>query len=351
MTAEMNQSRVNSDAILEYVFGKGKILIVTHDNPDPDALAAAFALRHLIEVKAQLQAVIAYSGVVGRVENRELIDIFEIKTSRLEDLDLDDFGVVCMVDTQPGTGNNSFPDDRQVHIVLDHHPLREQTKECWLYDVRTDYGAAATILYEYLLCQEVYVATKLATILYYAIKSETQDLGREWGLADKTAYLNLLQLSNNRLLFKITQAKVPAEYFALINRAIENARQYDTVLVFNLYNVNTPETVAEMADFLLRMQGVDFVLGIGRHDESAVLSLRTISQEVMAGDVLKRVIDDLGTAGGHEMSAGAQVYPMRGNGSVMREFEQTMTKRLLNVLDLPVCKGKSLVVESGSSFN
>ena len=347
MPAELDRSRVNSEAIIDYVLGKGKILIVTHDNPDPDALAAAFALRHLIEVKAHLQAVIAYSGVVGRVENRELIDIFEIKTSRLEDLDLDEFGVVCMVDTQPGTGNNSYPCDREVHIVIDHHPLREQTKSCWLYDVRTEYGAAATILYEYMLCQEVYVATKLATILYYAIKSETQDLGREWGLADKTAYLNLLQLSNNRLLFKITQAKVPAEYFALINRAIENARQYGKVLVFNLFDVNTPETIAEMADFLLRMQGIDYVLGLGRHDDSAILSLRTISQEVMAGEVLRKVVDDLGTAGGHEMSAGAQVSPMRGNGSLMREFEQTMTKRLLKVLDLPFCKGKSLVIENG----
>jgi nanoRNase/pAp phosphatase (c-di-AMP/oligoRNAs hydrolase) len=347
MPAELDRSRKLSESIVEYMFGKGKILIVTHDNPDPDALAAAFALRHLIEVKAQELAIIAYSGVVGRVENRELINVFEIKTSRLEDLDLDDFGVVCMVDTQPGTGNNSFPHERDVHIVIDHHPLREQTKLCRIYDVREDYGAAATILYEYLLCQEVYVATKLATILFYAIKSETQDLGREWGLADKTAYLNLLQLSNNRLLFKITQAKVPAEYFALFNRAIENAKQYGPVLIFNLYDVHTPETVAEMADFLLRMQGIDYVLGIGRHEESAVLSLRTTSQEKFAGDILRAVVDDLGTAGGHGMTAGAQVTPMRGNGSLLREFEQTMTKRLLKVLNLPSCKGKGLVIESG----
>ncbi len=347
MPAELDRSRKFSKEIIEYMQGKGSILIVTHDNPDPDALAAAFALRHLIEVKSQKQAVIAYSGVVGRVENRELIDIFNIKTSRLEDLNLDDFGVVCMVDTQPGTGNNTFPEGREVHIVIDHHPLREKTKACRIYDVREEYGAAATILYEYMLCQQVYVATKLATILYYAIKSETQDLGREWGPADKTAYLNLMQLSNNRLLFKITQAKVPAEYFTLFSRAIENARQYGPVLVFNLYEVNTPETIAEMADFLLRMQGVDYVLGIGRHDGSAVLSFRTTSQEIFAGDILRTVVGDLGSAGGHGMTAGAQVKAMRGDAAQLRDFEQTMTKRLLVALNLPSCKGKGLVVEDG----
>jgi nanoRNase/pAp phosphatase (c-di-AMP/oligoRNAs hydrolase) len=347
MQADLNRARKFSEEILSYLLGKGKVLIVTHDNPDPDALAAAFALRHLIEVKVQKQAVIAYSGIVGRVENRELIETFKIKTSRLEDLDLDEYGVVCMVDTQPGTGNNSFPEERDVHIIIDHHPLREQTKSSRFYDVREDYGAAATILYEYLLCQEVYVATTLATILFYAIRSETQDLGREWAPADKTAYLNLLQLSNNRLLFKISQAKVPAEYFTLFNRAIENARQYGPVLVFNLFDVNTPETVAEMADFLLRMQGVSYVLGIGRHDESAVLSFRTSSQDIFAGDVLRAVVGDLGTAGGHGMTAGAQVKSMHGDTHLFREFENNMTKRLLQVLDLPICKGKSLIVESG----
>ena len=31
--------------LIDWVRGKGRILIVTHDNPDPDALAAAVALR------------------------------------------------------------------------------------------------------------------------------------------------------------------------------------------------------------------------------------------------------------------------------------------------------------------
>ncbi|PLY01336.1 MAG: phosphoesterase [Desulfuromonas sp.] len=343
MSERMECSREFSAQILEYVRGKGKILIVAHDNPDPDSLAAAFALRQLFEVKENLTATITFGGIIGRGENRAMVEGLEIKAVPLEQLDLNQFGVVCMVDTQPGTGNNSFPADRKVHIVIDHHPLREQTRECALYDVREEYGAAATVLYEYLLAQEIYIGTKLATILYYAIKSETQDLGREWTQYDKTAYLNLLQLSNNRILYDIAHSQVPREYFTYYNRAIENARLYGSVMVFNLYDVDNPDVVAEMADFLLRMQEVEVVLGMGRFREKEILSLRTSSHDILAGKTMQQVVDKLGTAGGHGMVAGAQIAPMKGNRSVLHDLEKTLTRRLLTALERPLVKSEPLV--------
>lgn len=344
MSVEMEYSREFSGRILDFVRGKGKILIVAHDNPDPDSLAAAFALRHLFEVNANRDATITFGGIIGRGENRAMVRELEIRTVPLQGLDLDQFGVVCMVDTQPGTGNNSFPEEREVHIVIDHHPLREQTKQCKLFDVREKYGASATMLYEYLLSQEVYVGTKLATILFYAIKSETQDLGREWTQSDRAAYLNLLHLSNNRILYNITHSQVPREYYSCYNRAIENARLYGSVMVFNLYDIDNPDVVAEMADFLLRMEGITIVLGMGRYKDSAILSLRTSNQEIYAGRVIREVIDKLGTAGGHGMIAGAQIAPMTGNNAVLHELEATLTRRLLKALDLPKQKGQRLVV-------
>lgn len=344
MSVEIEFSREFSGRILDFVRGKGKVLIVAHDNPDPDSLASAFALRHLLEVKENITATITFGGIIGRGENRSMVEELEIKTVPFDTLDLDQFGIICMVDTQPGTGNNSFPAGREVHIVIDHHPLREQTKNCKLHDVREDYGAAATILYEYLLSQEVYVGTKLATILFYAIKSETQDLGREWAQSDRAAYLNLLHLSNNRILYNITHSQVPREYFSCYSRAIDNSRLYGSVLVFNLFEIDNPDVVAEMADFLLRMDGVDVVLGMGRYVEKVILSLRTSSHEIYAGQTIRTVIGDLGTAGGHGMIGGAQITPMKGNHAVLRELESTMTRRLLTALDRPVTKGVRLVV-------
>ncbi len=344
MSAEMEYSREFSGRVREFVRGKGKVLIVAHDNPDPDSLAAAFALRYLLEVSENVDATITFGGVIGRGENRAMVKELEIKTVPLDGLDLDQFGVICMVDTQPGTGNNSFPENRNVHIVIDHHPLREQTGNCRLVDVRDNYGACATMLYEYLLSQEAYIGTKLATILFYAIKSETQDLGREWTQFDRAAYLNLVQLSNNRILYNITHSQVPREYFSSYCRAIENARLYGSVMVFNLFDIDNPDVVAEMADFLLRMAGIDIVLGMGRFKNKEIVSLRTSDHDIYAGQVIREVVDNLGTAGGHGMIAGAQISPMQGNHAVLRELEATLTRRLLKALGRPVKKGQRLVI-------
>ncbi|MFA5515601.1 MAG: DHH family phosphoesterase [Desulfuromonadales bacterium] len=342
MPLDLTRSQEFCSSFIEWMRGKGRVLIVAHDNPDPDSLASAMALKHLI-LKTTGQAVtVGFGGIIGRGENRAMVRELEIDIVPMENLDLDQFGVVCMVDTQPGTGNNSYPLDKPVHLVIDHHPPRDPDCCRWV-DIRPEYGACATILFEYLQVQQVTFGTKLATILFYAIKSETQDLGREGVKADREAYLQLVQLSNARILFNITHPKVPREYFSSYNKAIENSRTYDDVLVFNLYLIDNPDIVAEMADFLLRMEGIEIVLGMGNFHDSEVLSLRTRTHEIMAGDMIRKVVDGLGTAGGHHTTAGGQIRPLRGEPALQRELEAVLTRRLLEFLGHKPKRGRKLI--------
>jgi len=340
---DLTRSKEISDALIEWVRGKGHILIVTHDNPDPDALASAVALRHLFLLKTGQDATIAFGGVIGRGENRVMVQKLEISAVPLSSVDLDDFQVICMVDTQPGTGNNSYPSNRPVHSVIDHHPIKRSCETCCRIDVREDYGASATILYEYLLAQEITFGTKLATILFYAIKSETQDLGREWCKADREAYLKLLPIVNNRILFDITHPEVPIEYYIYFSKAIRNSRIYDNVLVFNLYDIDNPDMVSEMADFLLRVEGVDVALGMGRMGDREILSFRTLRSDIKGGILMRSVVDGLGTAGGHGMMAGGQIYPLYADGPLQKELEATLTRRLLNELGQEYRRGRWLM--------
>ena len=346
MAIDLTRSREFSDQFIEWVRGKGKVLIMAHDNPDPDSLASATALKHLLLVKTGVKATIAFGGMIGRGENRQMVKELEIKAVPIHSLDLNQFNVVCMVDTQPGTGNNSFPNDRPVHIVVDHHPAREACTRCRWTDIRPDYGASATILYEYLVAQKVSLSTKLATILFYAIKSETQDLGREWCRADREAYLQLLPLVNNHILFNITQSKVPLEYYRSFSKAIANSRIYQGILVFNLFDIDNPDIVAEMADFLLRGEGLDVVLGMGRFNGDEVLSFRTLSHSINAGEVMSVVVDGLGTAGGHGMIAGGQIPSVDPERGIQIELEELLTRRLLQHLGRPVEEGVRLLPPS-----
>ncbi|NOR49627.1 MAG: phosphoesterase [Desulfuromonadales bacterium] len=341
----LSHSEEFSVGIIEWLRGKGSILIVTHDHPDPDALATAFALQHLILVKTGQEATIAFGGVIGRRENLVMVSELEIKSKPIEDLDLDTFNAICMVDTQPGTGNNSYPVDRRVDLVIDHHQLREQTHSCRWVDVRPEYGASASILFEYLQSQKVKIATKLATILFYAIKSETEDLGRDWTKSERDAYLQLMPLCNNRILHEISRPKSSRLYFKYFESGLKNAKIYGNVLIFNLYDIDLPEIVAEIADFLMRVEGIEIVLGMGCYRDEGVLSMRTSHKETHAGALMQKVIQGLGTGGGHSMIAGGQVRTLPIARCSLSEMEDKLTGRLLTALGREYSASEPLVAE------
>ncbi len=318
--------------LLDGVRGKGRILIVTHDNPDPDALAAAVALRHLLLVETGEKAVVAFGGVIGRSENRLMVDALELELVPIAELDFDDFAVICMVDTQPGTGNNSYPEDRPLHLLIDHHPQRQDYADIDWVDVRPEYGASATILFEYLRARDIYLGTRLATCLFYAIKSETQDLGREWSKADRDAYLHLLPLANNQILYRLSHPPVPNDYYSTFHRAIDNATVYGKVLVFNLFQIDNPDLVAELADFLLRQEQVEYVMGLGWYEGDELISVRTTDPSARLGSVIREMLDGMGTAGGHGMMAGGQIRMVDEDKGSQKELERLLTRRYIKIL-------------------
>ena len=229
-----------------------------------------------------------------------------------------------------------------VHVLIDHHPLRETSKQCRWLDVRHDYGVTATILFEYLQAQEVPIGPRLATALFYAIKSETQDLGREANRPDRDAYLALFPLANQRLLYEITHPKLPIEYFCTITRALRGSTIYGQRLVSWLGAVAIPELVAEMADFLLRLEDIDTVLCTGEYNGEIILSIRTSLQTFNTGEAIKRLVDGLGTAGGHGMMAGGKIDRETATEVSVGKVEQIIKLRFLQEFGLETTHGSGL---------
>jgi len=318
-----------SDSMLDWVRGRGRILIVVHDNPDPDCLASALALRHLFTMKLNKSACIAFSGIIARSENVAMARDLEINLTPFELVNLKEYQVVCMLDTQPGAGNNSFPPEGRVDIVMDHHPLREKTRESRWVDVREQYGVTATILYEYLVAQGVSIGTKMATALFYAIKSETQDLGREAGIPDRDAYLHLFPLANKNFLYQITHPKLSRDYYLAVNRTLERTEIYGPLLIACLGSLAFPEIVAEMADFLLRLEGIEVVLCIGNYAGGMLFSARTIRHDLNMGEMVTRLVCGFGKAGGHGMMAGGKIDNISPGCSEMDKMVTVLTERML----------------------
>lgn len=308
-----------------------RLLVLTHDNPDPDSVSSAFTLAYLIKHKFKVPTGVRYGGIVGRAENRAMIRLLGLRMSPLSESDFRPGVDFALVDMQPKTGNNSFPTNRKPLLIIDHHPLRKTTKADFI-DIRTHYGATATILTEYLLESGLEIPSKLATALSYGISSETQDLGREAGEKDIQAYLALFPLSNKKMLAGIEHPKLPRDYFIVLNRALHHSFIYKNAVATSLGEIENPDFVASIADFMLRLERISWAMCLGRYRDKIIVSIRTTNSKGEAGRFLRHLIGKRGTAGGHGMIAGGQVVCSTMEHDKCTEIEDELIQNFLKKL-------------------
>jgi len=307
------------------VAGPGPVLILTHDNPDPDALAAGKGLKTLFETAWNIPARLLYSGLVVRAENRAMLQRLTPEWENAEMLpDLDLHSAVALVDTQPGAGNNRFPDDRMPHIVIDHHhPVRERIAAVPHADVRPEIGATSTMVYQYLKLAGLEIGSALATALFYGLKTDTRGLARGTSPIDEIAYVKLLGDLDQRELIQVEQAGLPLDYYSAFSRGLHATRLYGQAVVSRLGAMDRPDFAAEMADLLIRLDGASAVLCVGWHEGTLHLSLRTKPLTEGAGQMIQHIIIAPGKAGGHRSMAGGQI-PLSGRAAdeVIAEIER-----------------------------
>ncbi len=296
------------DSLLDVVKDARRVLILPHNDPDPDAIAGALALDYLLRSGRSLSVTIAYDGVVGRAENRALVAYLQAPLEKTSKIDFDLFDVIALVDSQPGAGNNALPPNRAVDIVIDHHePIRERTNEARHCDVRLNVGATSTILTGYVVAAGLELYPRLATALFYGIQTDTLGLGRHASAADKAAYVRLQPLIEVDELISIERAQVPREYFRVLDQTLRRAEMYGDAVVAHLGDIYRPDMPAEMADVLLRLEGTRWVMCSGFHHDVLYVSMRSTRINPGAGQVAQAVVEGLGTAGGHGTAGGAQI--------------------------------------------
>ncbi len=345
----MGQNGANNKARLEklheLIRGKRKVLIVTHNHPDPDALASAFALKYLFQSKWKVGSIIASSGIVGRAENRAMIRQLKIDLKPLSEINLKNFSVIALVDTQPGAGNNSLPKSIIPEIVIDHHvPVRAKTRLAQYFDIRTDYGSTSTILAEYLRDAGIEeMNRKVATGLLYGIRSDTRDLGRGVSTKDVDAVISFYHRVLFRLLSQIEHPEVPRDYLSVLEKAIRNARIYKDVVTLDLGHVEHLEIIAEMADLMVRTEGVKWVLSVGEFVGDLYFSLRTKRRRGSADRIAQKMVAGLGSGGGHEMMAGGKIPAADNPHHTHPELTEILMSRFLKVVKRREMKAETLL--------
>jgi nanoRNase/pAp phosphatase (c-di-AMP/oligoRNAs hydrolase) len=181
----------------------------------------------------------------------------------------------------------------------------------------------------------------LATALFYGIKSDTLGLVRGASPADVKAYFRLQSHIDFVALVEIESAQVPIEYFRRLDAALHRAQVYGDVVISYLGLMQRPDLAAEMADLLLRLQGMHWAICTGLYDEQLIVAVRSRARQGGAGRLVQAVVADRGEAGGHGTMAAGHVTLQ---GADPEQLANDLAQRALAYLKITATgQGKALL--------
>lgn len=280
--------------------GDDQVLIII--NADPDAIASAMAVKRLLWRKCA-SVTITNVNIIDRPDNLSMVRLLGINLVYVDKIKADEFTRFVMVDSQPDHHEKlaAF----KPHLIIDHHPESGITAP--FVDIRPKYGAVATIMTEYLKAAKIKPSAKLATGLMFAIKTDTNDFQRQTLVEDLRAFQFLFKYANIALARRIEQADLRMEYLRFVKRAIDNKMVRKEKLFTHLGNVPNPDICVLIADFLMRIDTINWTIVSGLSDQKLIIIFRNDGLGKNAGHIAQKGFGPFGSAGGHKSAARAEI--------------------------------------------
>ncbi len=306
------------------------IAILTHPNPDPDAMASAMGLAHVASTVGT-DATIQYPGQIRHQENRVFRNILDPDVERITRVDEIAADDVVLVDHNVARGFEGSEKIMPV-AVIDHHPGDGTGLD--FTDKRTDYGSCASIVAEYLRdvgATPIYpdeadeetetavedagaggaIPSSTVTGLMYGIHSDTNRLTSGAIGADFDAASYLCRGVDETLLNRIANPEVDTEVLDIKARAISNRDERGPFIVSDVARINNTDAISQAADELILLEGVTAAVVYGSRNGLTHVSGRSRDDRVHMGEALEAVAADVSeaSAGGHSRMGGAK-FPL-----------------------------------------
>ncbi len=319
------------------------LLILTHDNPDPDAISAALALSTIARTIG-MKVTIAHGGEITHHENKAFVNLLGIELRKVTkgSYELRKHENIALVDCQPN-GNLSVlgeTDYAKIKVIIDHHQilqhLRDKLPKDVFIDIRPDVNASASIMAEYLKSLHIEPSETLATALFYGIYTDTKKFSK-LGRVDLNAIEFIAGKVDYDLIEKIEHPDISKETANILAKAIINRKEYGNIVISNVEFVDSRDALAEAADFLLRLEGVSTVLIFGIVGDNVEISARTRDVRVNIGAIINEAFAGVGSGGGHPRMAGARIplgimNIVNDRKSLLRLVEEAITKKFLEAM-------------------
>jgi nanoRNase/pAp phosphatase (c-di-AMP/oligoRNAs hydrolase) len=283
-----------------YFSDADRVLILMHNDPDPDAMASGLALRNLLRRTKATAILGAFQGVT-RPENLRMANLLDIQVERVTQASMAEFDRIALVDVQPSYFGEQLT---RVDLLVDHHP-QQASSSAVFKDIRVTYGSTSTILTEHLRAIDANISERTATALLYAIKSDTLFFNRQANRVDLEAFSYLYPLADAAMIRKMEGAEVTLERLEYVEKALNAGRMAEQVYCSFLGSAPREDLVPYVADFFLQLEDVKWTVIAGLVNEILVVSVRNLGYSRNAGEFVRKWFADIGNAGGHRAMAKA----------------------------------------------
>ena len=283
---------------------------VSHDdalaiiiNADPDAMASAMALKRLFWRRVRKISVY-HINVIKRADNLAMINLLKLEKKHIRKFKPQNFTKFAIVDSQPS--HSELLSKYNYDIIIDHHPFIPQSQATFL-EIKEEYGATSSIMTEYLRAAGIKPSPRLATALFYGIKTDTDNFVRDSTPNDINAFRYLFQFVNVNIIKKIESSELTKNTLQNYRTAMNNLVFIKDRVFIPMDNVNNPDILVLMADFFLKMAEVTWSIAAGINGKKLIVIFRNAGFRLDAGKVARKLFGEYGSAGGHKSAARAEI--------------------------------------------
>ena len=273
-------------------------------NADPDAIASALALKRLFWRKVR-RVMLYHINTIERADNLAFIKLLKIKMQCIRSMKGRKIKKWAIVDSQPHH-HDRFK-NHHFDIIIDHHRVGPLSKAPFV-DIREDYGANATIMTEYLRASKITPSARLATALFYGIKTDTDNFVRESLPNDINAFRYLYGYTNMNIIKKIEASEISKQTLSDFRLAMERLILVKDIAFISMEEVGNPDVLVMIADFFMKLAEANWSIVTGIYEEKLIVILRTAAFRGDAGKTAQELFEPWGgLAGGHKSAARAEI--------------------------------------------
>jgi len=304
---------------LKKLLNYDRIVLQCHDNPDPDAIASAFALYRFLTGNGK-DAQIIYSGF-SEIRKANLLLMTQELNIPLRYIGKDaGFQVIAdgkktilvTVDCQYGAGNVKMIAAPE-YAVLDHH-IQEMAEPA-LCEIKPFLGSCSTLVWKLLFDYGFAFKDHLdvSTALYYGLYTDTNSLSEivhplDMDLRDSLKY-------DTGLMKRLKNSNLSIEDLNIAGKTLITHWIFkDTRSAVFEADPCDPNILGFTGDLALQVDDIDACVVFCLVNGGVKLSVRSCVRETMANELAARICEGVGSGGGHKDKAGGFI-----SGEKLRE--------------------------------